>query len=203
MPKAKNSTVSPQKVSTVKKPERVQPDPQNAREHGERNKAMIRESLVEVGPFRSIGLDANNVVRVGNGVFEQAKDLGLKVRIVDALPDELIAVRRKDLKGKKAERAALYDNRAGELSEWNGAVLAELAKNDQAMLEGIFNDNELNQIMAQVGGGGSSGGSGSSGGGGGSYGEDPSNVEFKEYDEKVELEVQYCTCPKCGHKFPK
>lgn len=29
------------------------------------------------------------------------------------------------------------------------------------------------------------------------------NVDFKEYDEQVESEVQYCTCPNCGHRFPK
>lgn len=29
------------------------------------------------------------------------------------------------------------------------------------------------------------------------------DVEFKEYDESVEGEVQYVTCPECGHKFPK
>jgi hypothetical protein len=27
-------------------------------------------------------------------------------------------------------------------------------------------------------------------------------VEFKEYDESVENEVKYCTCPKCGERFP-
>jgi hypothetical protein len=26
--------------------------------------------------------------------------------------------------------------------------------------------------------------------------------EFKEYDELVEDDVKYCTCPNCGHKFP-
>ncbi len=27
--------------------------------------------------------------------------------------------------------------------------------------------------------------------------------EFKEYDESVENEVEYITCPECGHKWPK
>lgn len=27
--------------------------------------------------------------------------------------------------------------------------------------------------------------------------------EFKEYDESVEDDVKYCTCPNCGHKFPQ
>ena len=28
-------------------------------------------------------------------------------------------------------------------------------------------------------------------------------VDFKEYDDSVESEVQYLECPSCGHKFPK
>lgn len=31
----------------------------------------------------------------------------------------------------------------------------------------------------------------------------PPNVEFKEYDESVADEVEYITCPECGHKWPK
>lgn len=30
----------------------------------------------------------------------------------------------------------------------------------------------------------------------------PPDVEFKEYDESVEGEVKYCTCPSCGERFP-
>lgn len=29
------------------------------------------------------------------------------------------------------------------------------------------------------------------------------DVEFKEYNESVENDVKYCTCPNCGHKFPQ
>jgi hypothetical protein len=100
-------------------------DPRNARVHGEENKKLIRRSLEEVGPFRSIGVDGEGIIRAGNGVYEQAQALGLKVRIVDARPSELIAVRRRDLKGRKAVRAALLDNRTGELSEWNPDQLTE------------------------------------------------------------------------------
>lgn len=82
-------------------------DPRNARLHGERNKSVIRQSLEEVGAFRSIAVDGDNVIRAGNGVFEQAQQLGLRVRVIEAQPDELIAVKRKDLRGKRAERAAV------------------------------------------------------------------------------------------------
>ena len=29
------------------------------------------------------------------------------------------------------------------------------------------------------------------------------DVEFKEYDESIEDEVEFVECPSCGHKFPK
>jgi hypothetical protein len=31
----------------------------------------------------------------------------------------------------------------------------------------------------------------------------PPDVDFKEYDESVADEVEYCECPACGHKWPK
>jgi len=31
----------------------------------------------------------------------------------------------------------------------------------------------------------------------------PPDIEFPEYDETVEDEVEYISCPECGHKFPK
>lgn len=31
----------------------------------------------------------------------------------------------------------------------------------------------------------------------------PPDISFKEYDESIADEVQYLTCPECGHKWPK
>lgn len=121
----------------------LRPDPKNARKHPEKNKALIRRSLEEVGAFRSIAVDGEGIIRAGNGVYEQASALGLKVRVVEAAPDELIAVKRPDLVGKKAVRAALLDNRAGETSEWDEAALADLAATDADVLAGLFDEGEL------------------------------------------------------------
>jgi DNA modification methylase len=123
-------------------------DPRNARKHPEKNRELIRNSLKEIGPFRSIAVDGDGIVRAGNGVFEEAKEMGLKVRVVDAAPDELIAVKRADIKGKKAERAALLDNRASETSEWDEDVLAEMVKDD-GLLDGIFSEEDLISILGQ------------------------------------------------------
>ena len=60
---------------------------QEWRRHPRRNQELIRRSLEEVGPFRSIALDGDGIVRAGNGVLEQAQALGLKVRVVEAKAD--------------------------------------------------------------------------------------------------------------------
>lgn len=125
-------------------------DPRNARKHSQRNKAVIRQSLHEVGPFRSIAVDGDDIVRAGNGVFEQAQEMGLKIRVVDAAPDELIAVRRPDLKGDAAERAALFDNRAGDTSDWDADVLGLLVDEAPAVIEGVFDDGELEAMLADA-----------------------------------------------------
>lgn len=125
-----------------RKPKGIIPDPKNLREHGDESKAAIRASLEEVGPFRSIGIDGDDIVRAGNGVFEQAQAMGLEVKVVDAEPNQLIAVRRKDLKGKQAERAAIWDNRTQEKSHWYYDRLAQIAQTDKEQLAGIFSDDE-------------------------------------------------------------
>lgn len=118
-------------------------DPNNARRHTDRNKALIRQSLEELGAFRSIAVDGDDVIRAGNGVFEQAQELGLKVRIVEAAPDELIAVKRPDLTGDKAARAALYDNQTAELSEWDAEVLGILADSSPQTILGIIDGADI------------------------------------------------------------
>ena len=125
---------------------KYKPDPKNARCHPDRNKAMIRASLEEVGPFRSIGVDGDGIVRAGNGVYEQAQALGLKVREVEAAPDELIAVKRPDLRGDAAIKAALWDNRTGETSEPDYAVLADYAALFD--LSAMYDEGERDDIEA-------------------------------------------------------
>lgn len=160
--------------------QKLRRDPHNARKHGDRNKAMIRESLEAVGPLRSIGVDGDNVIRAGNGVFAEAEALGLKIKLVDAKPNELVAVRRKDLKGKKAVEAALWDNRAGETSEWDTDILSDLVKRDGDLVRHMFEGER--DLLAQI------------------KGEAP---EFPEYDESIADGVSVCICPMCGHEHAK
>lgn len=75
-------------------------DPRNYRIHGEENKRLIRKSLTECGAGRSILVDKNDIVIAGNGVYEQAQELGLKVRVIESDGTELIAIKRTDLSTK-------------------------------------------------------------------------------------------------------
>lgn len=136
------------KIKPLTKP--LTPDPKNLRLHSQRNKDAIKQSLLDSGPFRSIAVDRDGIVRAGNGVFEQASELGYTVRVVDAAPGELIAVRRPDLFGRAAERAALADNRTTDLSEFDNLALAKLATDDAAMLKGLYDENEIAELARLV-----------------------------------------------------
>lgn len=104
----------------------LKPDPKNRRRHTERNLDMIRASLRDVGPGRSIVIDETDQVLAGNGVLAVAASAGIaKVQIVEAGPDTLVAVRRRGLSDEQKRALAIADNRAAELSEWNAEQLEE------------------------------------------------------------------------------
>ena len=73
--------------------ENIKYDPRNYRIHGEENKRLINKSLAECGAGRSIVVDRDDVIISGNGVYEQAQALGLKVRIIESDGNELIAIK--------------------------------------------------------------------------------------------------------------
>ena len=158
------------------------PDPRNARRHNARNVGLIEDALNEVGAARSIVIDEDGVVLAGNATIEAAAQVGIeRVQVVDADGETIIAVRRSGLTPEQKTKLALFDNRAAELAEWDASVLAELA--DTTDLSDLFRDEELALLLQQAA-------------------DEQLGIEFKEYDESVENEVKYCTCPACGHKFP-
>jgi hypothetical protein len=62
----------------------IKTDSRNYRIHGDKNKALINKSLTECGAGRSILIDKDDVIIAGNGVYEQAQALGLKVRVIES-----------------------------------------------------------------------------------------------------------------------
>lgn len=126
-------------------------DPQNRRHHGARNLGMIIESLKTVGSARSIVIDENNVTLAGNGVASAAEAAGYKkIVTVDADGDTLVAVRRRGLTDEQKRLLAMYDNRAGELAEWNPEQL-RADKAEGLDLKPFFSDTELDALTRSNG----------------------------------------------------
>ena len=90
-------------------------DPANVRKHPEKNLATIKASLLRFGQQKPIVVDANGVVRAGNGTLMAAKALGWKE----------IAIVRSSLGGSEATAYAIADNRTAELAEWDEDALSQ------------------------------------------------------------------------------
>lgn len=107
--------------------ENIKLDSRNYRIHGEENKRLIRKSLSECGAGRSIVIDKDNVMIAGEGVYEQAKELGLKVRIIESDGKELIAIKRTDLstEDEKRKLLAFADNHTSDTSKFDFSAIVE------------------------------------------------------------------------------
>lgn len=114
MTKAKpNTEPVPMKIERLALAD-LKPDPHNARRHPERNLQAIVASLDKFGQVRPILVDADNVIRAGNGTYQAAESLGWT---------HLYAVRTQ-LRGQAARDYAIADNRTAELAEWESDLLA-------------------------------------------------------------------------------
>lgn len=165
----------------------VEIDPQNARKRTERSSYMIRESLQQFGPLRSlVGQrlpDGRIIVRAGNGTLEEAGQIGIeKVRVIERRSDELVVVVADDLDESKWSSYAIADNRSSDLSDWDVDILQKYAA-DGVDVGDWFTEAEMmewsnSDVNLQ------------------SQGEEkldnfssPDNQELK------------CICPNCGHQF--
>lgn len=100
-------------------------DERNYRKHSDRNKALIKKSLEELGAGRSVVIDADDTLVAGNGVYEQAQKLKMPVRVVETDGSELVVVKRTDIhtQDEKRRKLALADNAASDLSEWDVPII--------------------------------------------------------------------------------
>lgn len=124
---------------------------ENPRHHTDRNLRDLEETIDEIGLLRSIGIDEENKVLVGNGTTATAKKLGTKrVIVVEADGKTLVAVRRTNLDPKQKQKAIVGDNRIAETSEWNFPVLQDYLKEilDGGEIAGTgFNLEELEPLL--------------------------------------------------------
>ena len=111
-------------------------DRHNYRRHGDKNKKLIKRSIAEAGLGRSIVIDADDEIIAGNGLVSQL-DKDTPVKVIETTGDELVVVKRTDLKQGDAKRDALaiYDNSTTDTSEF-----------DIDLLKADFSDEELAQF---------------------------------------------------------
>jgi DNA modification methylase len=92
------------------------PDPENARQHDEKNLKAIQGSLKEFGQRKPIVITEAGVIVAGNGTVEAAKRLGwLEIQAVKV---------PKDWTPSQTKAFALADNRTAELAAWSPEVLS-------------------------------------------------------------------------------
>lgn len=119
-------------------------DKRNYRRHSEKNQALIKKSIEEVGFGRSIVVDADNEIVCGNGVVSQvAKSTPIKV--VETNGSELIVVKRTDLKtdDERRKQLAVMDNSTSDTSDFDLTLLQEDFTNEELDDWGIdFDFNE-------------------------------------------------------------
>ena len=124
------------------------PDPKNRRKHTPRNVGMIVDALHEVGAGRSIVIDENDIVLAGNATLEAAGEAGIvDLKVIEAKGSELVAVRRTGLSETQKRNLALYDNRTGELAEWDVDQLLEDVESG-VDLSAFFHDDEVSALLS-------------------------------------------------------
>jgi DNA modification methylase len=124
-------------------------DHKNARKRTETSASLLKESLQRYGPARSIVIDEDDRILAGNGTVEAALNLGIEgLRIVDASPDEIIAVRRTGLTEDQKVGLALADNRTADLAEWDAEMLQQLSKEHD--ISPWFDDHDVEALLEQV-----------------------------------------------------
>jgi DNA modification methylase len=124
-------------------------DHKNARKRTQTSASLLQESLQRYGPARSIVIDEDNRILAGNGTVEAAINLGIDgLRIIDAAPDELIAVRRTGLSEDQKVGLALADNRTADLAEWDAEMLQQLSQEHD--IAPWFQDDDVEALLEQV-----------------------------------------------------
>ena len=108
--------------------EALQQDDKNFNKGTKKGRKLIDKSIRKFGAGRSILLDKNNRIIAGNKTQELAREAGIKkVIVIDAKPDELVAVRRGDvdLDSERGREMALADNATGAANlDWDDEALA-------------------------------------------------------------------------------
>lgn len=157
----------------------------NANRHTQRGMGMLERSISERKWIGAITTAANGETFDGSARRETLEAMGVEDAIViHGDGSKPVIYVRDDIPTADDPRAvqlALEANRIAQVNlDFDPVVLSEI---DPLVLDSLFFPDELSAILEQSG-------------------TALIDVDFKEYDESVENEVKYCTCPKCGERFP-
>jgi len=161
----------------------IRPQRRNANRHNPRGMGLLEGSIQKDGWIGAITTAADGETFDGSARVEVTGANGMldDPIVIDSDGTRPIVVRRVDIPtadDPRAKRLGLAANRVAELNlEWEPDVLAALAA--EMDLSGLFFADELADLSMPT-----------------------PDVEFKEYTEAIENDVKYCTCPKCGERFP-
>lgn len=151
----------------------LKPHPQNPNTHPAKQITELGKSLTRFGQPKNIVVWRGRII-AGHGLVEAAREIGWAT---------LQAEDVSDWDEQRAIEFMLADNRLPEMGLIdNEALLDALAVIDVPVEVPGFDEEFLKGI---------------------GFGDEMPDVEFREYDEGVEGEVEYITCPHCGEKFPK
>ncbi|MFA5378935.1 MAG: DUF6610 family protein [Dehalococcoidia bacterium] len=128
------------------------PDPANPNAGSERGYRMVDDSFRQNGAGRSLVVTADDTIVAGNTSQEVAVDAGLE-NVIEVETDgkTVVVVKRTDwpsIDDPRARRYSLSDNRTSNFMEWDAAILAQLQAENAALLEGLWRDDELAELLA-------------------------------------------------------
>lgn len=162
----------------------VRPQQRNANKHTQRGMGLLGAAMREVGYVAPMTVAADGEAFDGSARLETVVDVfGVDVEpiIVHSDGTRPIIHVRDDIPtatDPRAVRAALAANQIAAANlEWDAGVIAAINAEDDAVFAGLFEHDELADIMAQA-----------------------PDVEFKEYDETIADGLSVCRCEKCGHE---
>lgn len=118
-------------------------DPANVRKHDAKNIDAIKASIARFGQQKPIVIDADGVVRAGNGTLSAMRALSFKE----------IKVVRTPLRGSEATAYAIADNRTAELAEWDDDALSQTLaalqiEDEQLALATGFDASDIDALLA-------------------------------------------------------
>jgi hypothetical protein len=159
----------------------------NSNRHTQRGLSALDKSIRTDGWIGAMTTAADGEMIAGSARLERIADVfGVEIEplVIETTGQQPIVIVRKDIPNAadpRAQRLAVADNRIAQLDlSYDVEVLAGLSAE---ILEGLFEPQELSDLGQQWA--------------------EQQPPDFKEYDESAADDVEMCTCPKCGHSFPK